>query len=69
MLYQKNLPMKERVIRVVAAVAMVACGLIGLQGMAIGYLVAGAGVITALNGFLGFCPACSMAGRSLPRSE
>jgi hypothetical protein len=63
MLYQKNLPMWERAVRVVAAIAMLACGLIGLQGMAIGYLVAATGVVTALTGFFGFCPACAMGGR------
>ena len=65
MWYQKNLPFWERAVRLVAAVAMVACGLIGLSGLAVGYLVAASGVFVALTGFFGFCPACAMVGRRL----
>jgi Protein of unknown function (DUF2892) len=48
-----------------AGVVMLACGLMGLQGLLIGYLVAGVGVVTGLTGFVGFCPMCAMAGRKL----
>jgi len=68
-LYQKNLPIWERGLRVMAAAAMIGYGLIALQGTGIGYLLAGAGVLTALTGFLGFCPACAMVGRRLSKSE
>ncbi len=67
MLYQKNLPTWERVLRVVAAAAMIACGLIGLQGLAVGWLVAASGVFVGLTGFVGFCPAYAMVGRKLDR--
>ena len=66
MLYRKDLPGWERTMRVVGGAAMVACGLLGLSGMPIGYLIAGAGLVTALTGFVGFCPMCAMAGRKLP---
>ena len=45
MFYQKNLPAWERAARVLGGAAMVACGLVGLAGMPIGYLIAGAGVV------------------------
>ena len=67
MLYVKNVPVWERVMRVVAGVAMVACGLIVLGSGPVGWLSAGAGVVTALTGFVGFCPMCAVAGRKLPR--
>ena len=70
MLYVKNVPAWERAVRVVAGLAMLACGLFGLRGLAIGYLIAAVGVSTLLTGFVGFCPMCAMAGRrSAPRSR
>ncbi len=67
MLYQKNLPGWERALRVVAAVAMIAFGLLALPGTALGWLLAASGVFVALTGFLGFCPACAIVGRKLER--
>jgi len=69
MFYAKNLPLWERALRVLAGVLMLAFGLIGLPGLLMGYLVAGAGVVTALTGFVGFCPMCAMAGRKLVGSS
>jgi hypothetical protein len=66
MFYRKNLPGWERAMRVVGGAAMIACGLFGLPGMPIGYLIAGAGVVTIMTGFFGFCPMCAMVGRRLP---
>lgn len=68
MFYTKNLPGWERALRVLAGLLMLGCGLLGLQGLWIGYLVAAAGVATGLTGFVGFCPMCAMVGRRLPRS-
>jgi hypothetical protein len=65
MFYVKNVPGWERVLRVIAGLAMIACGLLGLKGLPIGYLLAGSGVLTMLTGFFGFCPMCAMAGRRL----
>jgi hypothetical protein len=67
MLYQKNLPMWERVLRVAAAVAMIVGGLMLLPGTALGWLVAASGAFVGLTGFVGFCPACAMVGRKLDR--
>jgi hypothetical protein len=66
MFYRKNLPGWERAARLLGGAAMIGCGLLGLPGMPIGYLIAGAGVVTAMTGFFGFCPMCAMAGRKLP---
>jgi hypothetical protein len=65
MFYVKNVPGWERVLRVIAGLAMIACGLLALKGLLIGYLLAGSGVLTMLTGFFGFCPMCAMAGRRL----
>lgn len=65
MLYQKNLPIWERAVRVVAGLLMIACGLLGpgIKGTPVGYVIAATGGVTILTGFVGFCPACAMVGR------
>ncbi len=68
MLYRKNLPLWERATHALAGIAMMACGLVGLQGLVIGYLVAASGVFVGLTGFFGYCPACAMAGRGDAKS-
>lgn len=65
MLYQKNVAGWESWVRVFAGAVMIACGLLGLKGMPVGYLIAGIGVMTVLTGFFGYCPACAIAGRKL----
>ena len=74
MLYRKNLPGWERVMRSVGGVVMIAYGLFGMPGLPgmsgamAGYLIAGTGVVAILTGFFGFCPMCAMVGRRLPSS-
>ena len=65
MWYAKNLPGWERALRVAAGVAMLAGGLIALPELTAGYLLAAAGLVAALTGFVGFCPMCALAGRKL----
>lgn len=65
MFYSKNLPLWERVARVMGGAGIVGFGLLGLSGQPVGYLVAASGLFTALTGFVGFCPMCWMAGRRL----
>jgi hypothetical protein len=67
MLYQKNLPGWERALRVLGAVAMIAFGLAGPVGAALGWLLVASGAFVALTGFVGFCPACAVVGRKLDR--
>ena len=66
MFYAKNLPGWERGLRILAGLLMAACGLIGLAGLVIGYLIAASGAVTLLTGSVGFCPMCAMLGRKLP---
>jgi len=65
MLFRKNLPIWERVLRSAAGLLLIAGGLLasGLAGTAAGYIVAAAGVMAVLTGFVGYCPACAVVGR------
>ena len=63
MFYRKNVPGAERIIRLVAGGLMIACGLLGLKGMPVGYAIAAVGLVSLLTGFVGYCPACAVAGR------
>ncbi len=63
MFYLKNITLAERIARVIAAALLLACGLIAMKGMALGYVVALSGAITLLTGAVGFCPMCAMVGR------
>jgi hypothetical protein len=65
MFYAKDVPGWERALRVIAGLAMIAFGLLGLQGQVIGYAVAAGGVVAALTGLVGFCPMCALVGRKL----
>lgn len=64
MLYVKNLPVWERVVRVLVSLAVVAYAIFNLSGM-LSWIVVASAVGTALSGLFGFCPACAMLGRRL----
>ena len=64
MIYQKNLPVWERAIRVMIGLGLIAGGLLGLHGVA-SYGLAAMGGMVVVTGFIGFCPACAMVGRKL----
>jgi hypothetical protein len=66
MLYIKNLPLWERLLRIAAGAAAAAYGLLNMAG-APGWVVAVIGVGIALTGMVGFCPACALAGRRLEK--
>lgn len=68
MLYTKNVPVGERLLRALGGVALIAYGVIGMKGGVPGYIVAGSGVVAALTGFVGFCPMCALAGRRIRQS-
>ncbi len=65
MIYTKNVPTKERLARGLGGAALIACGLIGMKGLPLGYVLAGSGLFTVLTGFVGFCPMCALAGRRI----
>lgn len=65
MFYRKNVGPKERWVRAVSGALMAACGLLVLGVTPLGLLAVCAGVVIALTGLFGFCPACAMVGRRL----
>ncbi len=63
MLYQKNLPVWERLLRTVLGLAIAIIGLVVLKPTLWGYVTAAGGAGIILTGFFGFCPMCAMVGR------
>ena len=64
MFYAKNLPVWERLVRLVAAAVMGACAAY-FWGTPVGYTWVAGGVIMALTSAVGFCPMCALAGRRI----
>ncbi len=64
MLYVKNVPVWERVLRVLAGVAGGAAAVWAVPGTA-GIVLGASAAGLALSGLFGFCPACAMVGRRL----
>ncbi|MFC7516490.1 DUF2892 domain-containing protein [Herbaspirillum sp. GCM10030257] len=64
MMYVKNVPTWERIVRLLSAVAAIAYGLVVATGPLQWLVVAGAACL-AMSSLLGFCPACAMVGRRL----
>ena len=66
MFYIKNIPTAERIVRGLAGAAMIAFELLGGIGQPkLGYLIAAAGLMVSMTGFIGFCPLCAMVGRKV----
>jgi len=63
MSYRKNMGSREGWARVIGGALIVACSLTQIGLTPLGSVLAMSGVLTALTGLLGFCPACAMAGR------
>ncbi len=64
MIYVKNVPAWERIVRLGVGVALAGYGLAEVGGLwGVGILVGAMGL--ALSGLWGFCPACALAGRRL----
>ena len=63
MFHRKNMGSKESWARMIGGALILACSLklIGLTPL--GLVLAISGVLTALTGLIGFCPACAIAGR------
>jgi hypothetical protein len=64
MFYRKNMGSRESRARVVGGALIVACSLTQIGLTRLGVVLAISGVLTALTGLMGFCPACAMAGRA-----
>ncbi len=67
MFYVKNVPGRERVVRIVIGVAAAVLALVILKGVA-GLAVAAMAAGVVVSGLVGFCPACAMVGRRLDKS-
>jgi hypothetical protein len=65
MLYVKNIPGWERAIRLAMGVGLVAAAVFQFGPTPIGWGSGAMGVMAAVSGVLGFCPACAMVGRKL----
>jgi hypothetical protein len=63
MLYRKNLPTWERILRVCSALLLAAAGLYFPLGALFQWLLLGSAGMALVTGFLGFCPMCAVAGR------
>ena len=63
MLYRKNLPNWERWLRVLVGVGLITYGLLGAPSLVITALALVSAVVVLATGFVGYCPACALAGR------
>jgi hypothetical protein len=63
MLYVKNVPSAERVIRVLVGFALLGGALVWLGATPPGWLMGSMGMMAAMSGLIGWCPMCAMAGR------
>jgi hypothetical protein len=68
MFYVKNVPTWERVLRVLAGLAVVAWSVMALGGLW-GTVAALSAAGLVLSGLVGFCPACAMVGRKLDKAR
>jgi len=69
MLYVKNVPPVERVIRVLMGVGLLAGAVLWLGPNAKGWIVGAMGLMAAMSGLIGWCPMCAMAGRKLDAGQ
>lgn len=68
MFYVKNVPTWERVLRVIAGLAVAAWSVQALDGVwATVSILAAAGIV--LSGLFGYCVACAMVGRKLDKAK
>ena len=63
MFSRKNLGSRESWARVIGGALILASSLTQIGLTPLGLVLATSGVLTALTGLIGFCPACATAGR------
>lgn len=66
--FVKNVPSWERVIRIVVAAVAIGLSLSAFPAP-LSWLLAGSAAGFAITGLVGFCPACALVGRRLPKSH
>jgi DUF2892 family protein len=62
-LYQKNLPIWERGLRVLVGLALVGYAVVWAPSMLVLAIALFSAVFVIGTGFVGYCPACAMVGR------
>jgi hypothetical protein len=65
MLYLKNVPTAERVIRVLMGIMLLGGALYWLGPKTAGWVVGLMGMMAMVTGLVGWCPMCALAGRKL----
>ena len=65
MIYRKNLPGWERLMRLGTALVLGLCAWL-FRDSALGLVFAAGAIMIALTSAFGFCPACAMVGRRQP---
>jgi hypothetical protein len=67
MFYARNVPQRQRVLRIAIGLAVIALGIYWFHftWQTIAYAVAG--VLMMLTGFVGYCPFCSITNRISPQ--
>jgi hypothetical protein len=68
MIYAKNVPGWERVLRIIVGLAVVAFSILTFKGV-VGIVIALAAAGIVISGLVGFCPACAMVGRRLAKQQ
>jgi len=63
MSYRRNVGVAERWVRVLGGALVAACSLSQVGLTPLGIALAAGGVLAAITGLAGYCPACAMAGR------
>jgi len=68
--FMQNVPGLERIVRIIIGIGMTVAGTVwAFSGEPLwGTLVGASGVGLAATGLSGWCPACAMVGRKLPKS-
>jgi hypothetical protein len=63
MKFMQNVPVWERVLRLLLGAGMVVGSVLGLKPGLVAYGLELTGAVLAMTSFVGFCPMCAMAGR------
>jgi hypothetical protein len=65
MLFRKNLPARERAIRLFIGLSLMCVGMLFAPEAWMKWSALAGGAMAACTGFIGFCPMCAVAGRKL----